>query len=223
MDYSKLKPMSQTPPPPPPGNAGGQAGSSVGPSAGPSVDPSFDPSRPSGVSPTQVGYVSPRADWGDTSTVSIWISLVVGVICVLMGLRFIRWAIITATGGTFSTGVNWVAGPKAGEAVDYWQLDGFAAHTELGFFAMGGVLLLDALLMMSARRGRSPGMLLGVAIMCTGACLLYNLGLAIYLITLGVTPLWSLVVVLIAGIVLFTHMETLRSMSREDAARANAS
>jgi hypothetical protein len=198
------------------------AGGSVGPSADPTIDPSIGSARSSGVSPPQYGDTSPRTDWGDTSTVSIWISLVVGVICVLMGLRFIRWAIVTTTGGTFSTGVNWVAGPKAGEAVDYWQLDGFAAHTELGFFAMGGVLLLDALLMMSARQGRSPGLLLGVAIICTGACLLYNLGLAIYLITLGVTPLWSLVVVLIAGIVLFTHLETARSMSREDAARAHA-
>src|SRR5687767_12879484 len=74
----------------------------------------------------------------------VWLSLIIGLILMMVGWTFARWAIATLTGQTFHTNVTWTAGPKAGQEVDYFELQGFTAWTDAGLFLFGLAMVLEA-------------------------------------------------------------------------------
>src|SRR5687768_9905560 len=111
MDFSQLPKMSKTPAPPPQAEPPEMVASPTPSSAPPAYG---------------VPYAGPGAYYarpgGDL--ISIWISLIVGLICLMLGWSFARWLAAKASGNEFATGVNWVAGPKAGQPVSYFELQG---------------------------------------------------------------------------------------------------
>ena len=188
MDLSQLPKMSETPKPPP-------------------------PAVPETSTPRQgraIDYAStPPA--GAMGGVSVWISLVVGVIFLYFGQSFGGWLAATLTGKPFDTHVTWTTGPNEGQTVAYFQLQGGTAWSDAGFFTMGVALLLDAALLLVVYRSRSPrrGLVLA-ALAITAVALALNVGVVGYLFTLGIMPLASLVAMLTGGIMLFDQMAVLR-------------
>lgn len=214
MDFSQLPKMSKTTAPPrlpseEPRPAVAPAVNDMPPPA-PARPPSPSPSQPE-PRPSYVDYAHP----GPPAASSIWISLIVGLICLMLGWSFARYLIAVAAGKPFETGVNWVSGDKAGQPVTYFELQGGTAWTDLGFFSMGVALILDAALMLLATRRPIPNQpLVMAALAVTGFTLLLNLGLAGYLLTLGIMPIASMLLILVGGFVLFDQVPMLKRRSR---------
>src|SRR3954463_11785984 len=102
MDLSKLPRLSNTGTPPPPDVTEQLAGAPR--AVLPAVERDPD------------AFVGTGAD--------MWLSGAVGVLFLLLGLSFGKSLVARLTGGTYHTGVNWVAGPKAGQEVTYPELEG---------------------------------------------------------------------------------------------------
>lgn len=189
MDFSQLPKMSDTPKPPPPEKS--EASDLV--------------ARPVEFAPVD----------GTFGFASIWISLVVGAILMMLGANFGRWATATLSGTPFQTNVNWTAGPKEGQMVEYFDLQGGTAWSEAGLFLMGVALLLDAgLMFVFYRRGTFSSSLLYAAIFVTGIALAINVFVAAKLFGLGVMPMITMCAVLGGGILLFDHFALLSIQKR---------
>jgi hypothetical protein len=121
----------------------------------------------------------------------IWISLAIGLILMLMGARFGTYLISLITHEAFHTGVNWVAGPKAGQEVGYWELEGFTAWTEASLWLFGFTMVFDAILLYFA--GRERLWLIAIAFALTAAVCAFNAFVCAKCFSAGITPLTSLV------------------------------
>jgi len=196
MDLQKLPKFSTTPPAAPP--APDDAASRGAP-----------PPPPAYATPT--GY--PMAtDPVFASAGSAWLSLIIGIICLLLGQNFLRWLLATATGRPHATGVIWNAGPKAGQPVDYFELQGGTAWTDMGVFLMGVALLIDGGVMLWLLRGvgRWTVGLATLALGVTALAVLVNLGVAADFVRRGGLPLFSLLAVAIGGYMLFEYAGLLK-------------
>lgn len=131
----------------------------------------------------------------------VYISLALGVIFMLMGLRFAQWLLATATGQAFDTKVTWMSGPNVGQPVSYFELQGYPAWTDAAFFVFGLALILEAVAVLATARAgptaRNAALLLAIAV--SGLATLLNLGLSIFLLGKGVTPLVSLLMTAFGG------------------------
>jgi hypothetical protein len=211
MDFSQLPKMSKTPPTKndvaPPSDVAPPAEPSDYPTPASSAGPGYESSGHSLARP-DVAYVG-------FGMGGVWISLISGLICILVGLRFGKWLLAQASGRPFETGINWTTGEKAGTPATYFELLNGAAWTEMGLFLMGVALLLDAGLMLIAFRGNTPPRgLVALAVFVTGTAMLINIALAIYLMGLGIVPLVSLIALLVGGMVLFDHVPLLKARHR---------
>src|SRR4051812_534805 len=103
MDMSKLPRMSQSPAPPPEATPASPAAES---------------------SATPVQYASPDNQLADGVGAEVWISAALGVIFLLVGRTFAAYCIAKLTGQAFHTNVVWQAGAKAGQEVEYPELEG---------------------------------------------------------------------------------------------------
>ena len=133
----------------------------------------------------------------------VWVSAIVGIILMLVGMNFAKWAITTMAGGTYHTTVNWTAGPKAGQEVAYWELDGFAALQDCGLFLFGLAMVLEAIVLVvvhSQVRAKRP--LLAVALLITLTATILNLLVSAKLLSAGVLPLMSLLAVAFGGYII---------------------
>lgn len=193
MDFSQLPKMSDTPKPPAP----------------PKPDAPNEPRRAAvpldyTQAPSSVGF----------GFASVWISLIVGVILLMLGGNFGRWATARLTGHPFPTGVNWTTGDLAGQPVEYFELQGGTAWSEAGLFLMGVALLLDAVLLFSYLRGRFPSPnWLRAAILFVGAAMALNILVAFKLFGMGILPLMTVMALLPGGMMLFDHLATLREQT----------
>lgn len=197
MDLSKLKPMSQTPPVPPPPNE--------------TPDDTGQPAPPVAYHDPQTQRPPPREELG---LVSIWISLVMGAISLLLGQRFGSWLVTELKGEPFHTGVEWKTDELAGSEVAYFDLSNHTALTEAGLFLLGIILIVDAGLMIIARRGFMSVTLIYVALSMVMVTLIFNLYVCVLVYQSGVLPLISLMAVLVAGIVFFSHFDSLKLLNR---------
>ncbi|MEL7240619.1 MAG: hypothetical protein AAGK78_17305, partial [Planctomycetota bacterium] len=131
----------------------------------------------------------------------LWLSLIGGLICVLLGMQFFRWFFTTLGGGTYNTGMTWSPGNDRGMPADspvaYYDLVGGVAWTETGLALFGVALLVQAGTMLI---GLSNAKLYrGMSIFALGLTLLamvLNVVLAVYLLTIGITPITSLLLLL---------------------------
>src|SRR4051812_12095286 len=117
MDLSKLPKMSQSPPPP-------------------------SPAQPDPVAARPLQQPSVLDTPGSIGA-EVWISLVIGVLCLLLGKNFATWGLTTLSGKPYHTTVNWVAGDKAGQEVSYWELQGYTALSDAAIFTYGIALILE--------------------------------------------------------------------------------
>jgi hypothetical protein len=139
---------------------------------------------------------------------SVWISLILGLILMMMGANFARWATATLAGKEFATG--WLQ-PDGVTPVRYFELQGGTAWSDAGLFLMGVALLLDAALMfIYYRSGRPSKGVLWAAIVFTGIATAINAFVAVRLFGMGIMPLLTMGALLVGGMMLFDHLPMVR-------------
>ena len=133
-----------------------------------------------------------------------------GVICIYLGKQFGVWAAYTLSGQEFHTTMFWDLGLPTQKEVPYWQLANYTAHTEAGLFSLGIVLLIDAGLTVLARQGFMSLRMIQISLVLMMLTLLLNAGVAVMVFRMNVLPLYSLMAMLVGGIVFFTHLDSLK-------------
>lgn len=127
MDFSKLPRLSQSK---------GQEASAPTPAAPELPEAKRVPSQP-------VPYNTERAS-AMSEVGSIWLSLIISMVVMMMGWGSAKWATATLLGQPYDTGVTWQTGTRAGQSVAYWDLMGHQALSESALFLFGLACLLEA-------------------------------------------------------------------------------
>ena len=146
----------------------------------------------------------------------VWISTVLGLLFVFLGMTFAKFVVAKLTHHAFDTGYVWPdddTSGRAGQPVAYFDLQGYSAWTDMGVFLFGLTLLFEAaskaavvLRPSTASRG-----LLGLAILLTLATVALNVVAAGLLLHYGVTPILSGLAVAFGGWILFDEWSTLQA------------
>jgi hypothetical protein len=159
------------------------------------------------LAPTATRYAAAPIE-GPGIGAEVWLSAIIGIVLMLFGLTFAKWALTTAFGGTYSTGLVWLAPIEGqpnqhpeGAPITYWELnDGVTALQDMAIFLFGLAMVLEAaVLAVIHSRVRSKRPLLVVAILVTLMATALNLVVAGKLIALNVIPLLSLLAVGFGG------------------------
>jgi hypothetical protein len=146
----------------------------------------------------------------------VWVSLIIGLLFIFMGLNFGKFLVAKLSGQPFHTGVNWTQGPLADSPnpeVAYFDLQGFTAWSDMGVFLFGLVLLLEAAAKaaIAIRPGNTSRFILFLAVLLTLATVLLNLFVCYRLMSIQVTPLISGLAVAFGGWILFDEWRMLKS------------
>jgi hypothetical protein len=183
MDLSKLPRLSNTP-----------------------TSPAPEPAAAEAPKPVIAAAPSAMALAGD-----VWISLIVGVLLIVMGFRFAKYAACALAGRTYDTGVTWTDGPNAGTPVGFWELDGHEALTDTAMFLFGLVLALDAGAMVAGAvlSGRAARTIVVAFMALTIAGTLFNLYAAIVLWAAGIVPILSALAVAFGGYIFVSQARQL--------------
>lgn len=203
MDFSQLPKMSNTPKP----------SQSVDKKEIEAEETQASPAAPREARPKNVPLDYEMYD-GSFGFASVWISLVLGLILLMLGANFGRWAAATLSGKEFQTGVQWTdaAGERAGKMVGYFELQGGTAWSDAGLFLMGAALLIDAVLIALYYQRKKPSVaLLLFAIFFTGAAMVLNLFVAVHLFSMGILPFLTMGALLVGGMMMFDHVPMVRS------------
>ena len=156
--------------------------------------------------PRRVAEYQPAGSYtgGGSLGADVWFSAIVGLLLIGVGFTFARFLTAKVTGQPFHTNATWMEGPKSGSEVDYFELQGYTAWTDMGVFLFGLVLLFEAATMAAAqlRPGAFSRGLLSVAVVLTLATVLLNLVVCAKLLSAGVLPLWSGLAVAFGGWIL---------------------
>ena len=146
----------------------------------------------------------------------IWLSLIFGLIFLFMGWNFARYAIATLGGPPFHTNVTWSMGPKAGQEVEYFELQGGVAYTQAGMFLFGLALLLEAIAMLAAHSGVPfKRGLVAFALLVTVLATLFNLFVAIKMFGMGIFPLMSAIAVAFGGYIAAYEWRMLQALNAQ--------
>ena len=96
--------------------------------------------------------------------------------------------------------MNWTSGPKAGQEVDYFDLEGFTAWTDTAIFLFGLAMVLEAamLTVVYSRLGGKVA-LTSVALLVTILATALNLVVCFKLFGAGIMPLMSALAVAFGG------------------------
>ena len=181
MDLSKLPKLSQTPQPADNAEQTPEEASPQTPSR--SV---LDYRAPEPVAPMSGGEV--------------WFAAIVGVIFIFLSRSFPTWLIRTLTGKAFATGVVWNVGPKAGQPVAYWELQGHTALSDMAIFLFGIAVVFEAAMYLVWLRNSSRlQAVTWVALAMTALATGLNLLAVSVLWSDGITPLTSLLAVAFGG------------------------
>jgi hypothetical protein len=197
MDLSKLPKMSQTPPPPPP----------------PDSQPSPQPNPQAADYQDQIAHV--EAGVGGM----VWVSVILGAICIWLGRQFASYVVAKVSGREFHTQVNWVSGPKTGQEVAYWELGGSQAWTDASIFLFGLALILEALalwVISGKMGGKKP--VLAISLLVVVIATAFNLFTVVRIMGQGALPLMSVVAVAMGGYMAMYQWKLLRVLSTGRAA-----
>lgn len=156
-----------------------------------------------------------RPNQQGTLGADVWVSVIIGLLMIFMGINFGKFLIARVSGQPYHTGVNWTEGPLANSAnpeVAYFDLQGFTAWTDMGVFLFGLVLLLEAgaRAMMAIRPGGASRLVLMAAIGLTFATVLLNGFVCFRLMSNQITPLISGLAVAFGGWILVDEWRMLR-------------
>jgi hypothetical protein len=142
---------------------------------------------------------------------SVWVSAIVGLICIMLSWNFAKWLVTTLSGQTYNTGVNWIDGPNAGQPVGYFELATGWGYTEMGMFLLGVALVVEAAVLFVYLKGLTASRWpVVVCLVLSGFALLTNLTVCGYVLFLGLMPIYSLMAVLVAGMIFFERKAMLR-------------
>ncbi len=141
-----------------------------------------------------------------------WLSAIIGLVFIFLGRTFGAFLIAKLTGHAFHTEVLWPSGENAGSEVDYFSLQGFQAISDMGIFLFGVVLLLEALVLtVQSMSGRRRPILLMAAVGVTFFTTVFNIYVVVKLMSVGVTPLVSLLAIAFGGYIGFIEWKMLQS------------
>ena len=130
----------------------------------------------------------------------VWVSVIIGIVLMLMGRSFGGYLAATLTRQTYHTNVTWTAGPKEGEEVGYWDLQGFTALSDSALFLFGFAMVMEAaVLALVNTRFRAKVALVMFALFITVLATLYNIVVAVKLLTVNTLPITSLLAVAFGG------------------------
>ena len=189
MDLSKLPKMSQTPTPPPPE---------------PTPQPASQP----------IDYQDQIAHVQSGVGGMVWISVILGALCIWLERRFGAYLLAKLSGREFHTEINWVSGPKTGQEVAYWELGGSTAWTEASIFLFGLALVLEALalwVISSKMGGKKP--VLAISLLVVVIATAFNLFTVVRIMGEGVLPLMSGVALAMGGYMAMYQWKLLRVLS----------
>jgi hypothetical protein len=223
VDLSKLPKLSQTPAPPPndpaepaPAPHASQPGFPVVPvTPQPQQTWCANCHAPNPIGTRFCGNCGAELRAGAASPASVepgvgaevWISAIVGIVLMLIGWDFAKWALTTLFGGTYDTGFTWGA-PAPGDAnshpegslIGYWDLAGFHALQNCALFLFGLAMVLEAIVLLVVHsRIRAKRPLLAFALTITLVATILNLVVAARLLGIGVIPLMSMLAVAFGG------------------------
>jgi hypothetical protein len=124
-----------------------------------------------------------------------------GVIYMVLGWNFARYLMATFSGQTFNTGYTWQTGPKSGQPVEYWDLQGFTALSEASMFTFGLAMVVEAIVLaILVSRPRAIALAgVFVSLLITLVAVALNLMASVRLLNAGITPLFSIVATLVGG------------------------
>ncbi len=195
MDLSKLPRLSQSK---------GQVPGESSPAA--EKLPETEPVPSQGV----VYNTEPPAGLGEVG--NIWLSLIIGLVVMLLGLDFAKWAMATLLGHTYDTGVTWQTGDRAGQSVAYWDIVQHQAVSDSALFLFGLACVLEAAAMATAHtRPSLRTAAVSVALVVTVLATAYNAVACVVLFKDNVTPLLSLLAVGFGSYMALAELGLLRS------------
>ena len=143
---------------------------------------------------------------------SIWLSLIIGLVVMMMGWGFAKWATATLLGHPYETGATWQTGDRAGQSVAYWDLMGHQALSESALFLFGLACVLEAAAMAAGyARPRLRTTTVSVALLFTLLATVYNLVTCVVLFKADITPMLSLLAVGFGGYMAFAEWAMLRA------------
>jgi hypothetical protein len=176
-----------------------------------------DSPPPTPTAQSRVDYRAPGAYGSPGIGADVWFSAIVGLLLIGLGFTFARFAAAKITGHPFHTNVNWEVGPNAGNEVDYFDLEGFTAWTDMGVFLFGLVLLFEAATKAAAslRPGKFTRVLLQIALLLTLITLVLNLYVCIKLLGISTIPLLSGLAVAFAGWVIADEWRMLQRLKSQ--------
>lgn len=132
-----------------------------------------------------------------------FLSLVIGVVLMMVGRGFAEWLLATIAGRAYDTGVIWQSGAKSGQPVTYWELEGFTAVSEATVFLFGFALLIDGIVLLTARwfPRAWPKLVFGAFLVTLLATMANGAAIVIFLTQNGPTPIWA---TLLTGLGVYT-------------------
>jgi hypothetical protein len=151
---------------------------------------------------------TPPRDALFASPAGAFLSTIIGIIFMYLGLPFLKWLIATISGQTFVTGWVWPndGTPRAGQPVSYWQLQTGTAWNDMGVFVFGLSALIDAIVTVICIRAADRRVVCEIAMFvamgATALSTVVNLLACIKLFSVGITPIMSLLAVAIGGYIL---------------------
>jgi len=189
MDLSKLPKLSETPKPQP------------------------DPEPPQPNQPP-IDYRADLAYVDAGAGGMVWISLILGALCLMLGRRFPSYVLAKLSGREFHTQVNWVSGPQAGQEVGYWNLSGSTALTETSIFFFGLALVLEALALwfISSKIGGKK-IVLVISLIVVVVATVLNLFTAVRVMGDGTVPLMSGLAAALGGYMAMYQWKLLRVLN----------
>jgi hypothetical protein len=144
--------------------------------------------------------------------VDIWISLVIGLLLLMMGASFGKYALASLRHQPYHTNVNWTSGPKDGTEVAYFELEGYTALSDMGIFLFGAMLLAEAAakFLLLIKPGTLSKAFLILATLLTAGTTLLNVYAALKMFSAGILPMIAVLAIAFGGWILFDEVTTLQ-------------
>jgi hypothetical protein len=145
----------------------------------------------------------------------IWISLVVGILLCMLGGTFGKFCIAKLTHQPFHSNMFWPDNDpqgRGGQEVDYFDVQGSQAWSDMGIFLFGVILLFEAAskTALVLRPGKPARAVLMLATLLTVLGVLLNLIACFKLYSGGTIPLISGLAVAFGGWILSEEWNTLK-------------
>jgi hypothetical protein len=159
-----------------------------------------------------------------TTALDVFLALGVGIIFMFLGSEYGRFKYTQVTGGTWHTGLFWQAPhPKANQEVTLEELspENRAAHeqnmlSQSSLFLLGAAMAIAGLAMIGSKISMLPPIgrqvAAGLGVLITAAGLLYALWAMAAMFKSGVTPLLTMIAVLVGGMTLFMQAASMRAI-----------